>query len=210
VAASGARVANNAGKIAPAAAALAEQAWIVRRPDPRLDDPRVAALLDGPSAAREQGPGDLRAWARRLAHAGLQKIGPVDDGRATAAPIGPYERALARWDDGSVDALLAALPLLDDLGARAVGALFRGRLREMGVTGIPRGRSAAARANPAGLTERQVDVLALLVDGLTNAEIAERLVISPRTADHHVSAIFDKLGVRTRREAAARARRMGV
>ena len=80
----------------------------------------------------------------------------------------------------------------------------------MGVTSIPRGRSAAARTNPAGLTERQLDVLALLVDGLTNAEIATRLVISPKTADHHVSAILDKLDVRTRREAAARARHLGV
>ena len=82
--------------------------------------------------------------------------------------------------------MLAALPLLDSLGARAVAALFRGRLRDMGVTGIPRGRNAATRSNPAGLTERRLDVLALLMDGLTNAEIAARLVISPKTADHHV------------------------
>ena len=127
-----------------------------------------------------------------------------------APPRGPYEQVLAHWDEDSAEALLATLPVLDDLGARAVGALFRGRLRELGVNSIPRGRSAATRANPAGLTERQLDVLALLVDGLTNAEIAARLVISPRTADHHVSAILDKLEVRTRKEAAAQARRLGV
>jgi len=198
---------DNLGKIAPAAAALAEQAWILRRPDPRLADPRVATLLERASAGG--GPATLRAWARRLARAGLQELGSVDDG-PSSAPAGPYEQALAHWDDDTADALLAALPLLDDLGARAVAALFRGRLRELGVHSIPRGRSAATRANPAGLTERQLDVLALLVDGLTNAEIAARLVISPRTADHHVSAILDKLEVRTRKEAAVRARGMGV
>jgi DNA-binding NarL/FixJ family response regulator len=140
----------------------------------------------------------------------VQELGPVEDGPVAAPPRGPYEQVLAHWDEDSPDALLAALPVLDDLGARAVGALFRGRLRERGVNSIPRGRSATTRANPAGLTERQLDVLALLVDGLTNAEIAARLVISPRTADHHVSAILDKLEVRTRKEAAAQARRLGV
>jgi DNA-binding CsgD family transcriptional regulator/tetratricopeptide (TPR) repeat protein len=198
---------DNLGKIAPAAAALAEQAWILRRPDPRLTDPRVGALLE--RAAPGGVPATLRAWARRLVRAGVQDIGPADDG-PVAAPRGPYEQALVHWDEDSADALLAALPVLDGLGARAVGALFRGRLRERGVNSIPRGRSATTRANPAGLTERQLDVLALLVDGLTNAEIAARLVISPRTADHHVSAILDKLEVRTRKEAAARARRLGV
>ena len=198
---------DNLGKIAPAAAALAEQAWILRRPDPRLTDPRVGVLLE--RAAPGDGPASLWAWARRLARAGVQDLGPVDDG-PVAAPRGAYEQVLAHWDEDSPDALLAALPVLDDLGARAVGALFRGRLRERGVNSIPRGRSATTRANPAGLTERQLDVLALLVDGLTNAEIAARLVISPRTADHHVSAILDKLEVRTRKEAAAQARRLGV
>ena len=60
------------------------------------------------------------------------------------------------------------------------------------------------------MTARQLDVLALLVDGLSNADIAARLVISPKTADHHVSAILAKLDVRSRVEAAAVARRLGL
>ena len=68
---------------------------------------------------------------------------------------------------------------------------------------MPRGPNAATRANPAGLTERQLSVLALLREGLTNAEIAEELVLSVRTVDHHVAAILSKLGVRSRRDAAA-------
>jgi len=75
------------------------------------------------------------------------------------------------------------------------------------VPGRPR---RATRANPAGLTARQVEVLALIEEGLTNAEVAARLFISPKTADHHVSAILTKLRVRSRREAAEAARRMGA
>jgi hypothetical protein len=92
----------------------------------------------------------------------------------------PYERALALWDDGSVDDLLAAFALLDELDARAVAAVVRGRLRELGVAGVPRGSSPITRANPGGLTDRQLDVLSLLVEGLSNADIAARLVISRR------------------------------
>ena len=58
---------------------------------------------------------------------------------------------------------------------------------------------------PAGLTPRQLEVLSLLSEGLTNAEIADRLVVSPRTVDHHVAAVLTKLGATTRREAARRA-----
>ena len=68
---------------------------------------------------------------------------------------------------------------------------------------LPRGPVPTTRSNPAGLTERQLDVLALLAKGLTNGEIAARLVVSTRTVDHHVSAVLAKLGVTTRREAVA-------
>jgi DNA-binding NarL/FixJ family response regulator len=82
----------------------------------------------------------------------------------------------------------------------------RRALRAMGVSGVPRGPRPATRANPAGLTARQVEVLRLVATGLTNAEIAERLFISAKTVDHHVSAILVKLGTATRREAAEKAR----
>jgi DNA-binding NarL/FixJ family response regulator len=76
------------------------------------------------------------------------------------------------------------------------------RLRELGVRRLPRRPRQATAANPAGLTARELEVLALLAADLRNAEIAARLHISEKTVDHHVSAILAKLGVRSRREAA--------
>jgi DNA-binding NarL/FixJ family response regulator len=61
-----------------------------------------------------------------------------------------------------------------------------------------------------GLTGRQAEILGLLADGLTNAEIADRLVVSVRTVDHHVSAVLAKLGTTSRRDAVAAAARLGV
>jgi DNA-binding NarL/FixJ family response regulator len=75
---------------------------------------------------------------------------------------------------------------------------------------VPRGPRPKTSANPAGLTARELEVLELLAEGLPNAEIAERLVVSPRTVDHHVSAILRKLDVRTRGEAGAQAARRGL
>ena len=70
-----------------------------------------------------------------------------------------------------------------------------------GVRGIPRGPRPSTRGNSAGLTNRQMEVLGLMADGLSNAEIATRLFISPKTVDHHVSAILAKLDAHTRLEA---------
>ena len=63
---------------------------------------------------------------------------------------------------------------------------------------------------PGGLTARQVEVLRLVAEGLTNVEIAARLFVSPKTVDHHVSALLGKLNAASRTEAVAAARRIGV
>ena len=70
--------------------------------------------------------------------------------------------------------------------------------------GFHAGGRSVREPNPAGLTNRQIEILRMLSTGISNAEIAQRLVVSPRTVDHHVSAILQKLGVRSRREAANR------
>jgi DNA-binding NarL/FixJ family response regulator len=87
---------------------------------------------------------------------------------------------------------------------------LRERLRAAGVRGVPRGPRTSTAANPAKLTNREMDVLRLLAMGLPNAEIARRLVRSEKTVDHHVSTILGKLAVRSRTEAASRARRLGL
>jgi DNA-binding CsgD family transcriptional regulator/tetratricopeptide (TPR) repeat protein len=198
------------GMVAAAAAALAENAWLVRCSDARLDDPLVTGLWTRTYAGQDEMLRPLRRWSQRLAATGVQQVPLSPPVSAPVPEDQPYERAMALWDAGATDDLLAALPLLDALDARAVAGLVRARLRESGVTSVPRGRSSATRANPAGLTDRQLDVLALLADGLSNADIAARLVISPKTADHHVSAVLAKLDVRSRGEAAAVARRLGL
>jgi DNA-binding NarL/FixJ family response regulator len=74
---------------------------------------------------------------------------------------------------------------------------------------VPRGPVARTRSNPSALTDRQLAVLALVAEGLTNAEIADRLVLSRRTVDTHVSAVLAKLGVTSRRRAADAFRELG-
>ena len=130
------------------------------------------------------------------------------DWRAAAAAFGeigwPAERALMLSLLDDPESLEDALAAARDLGARPLADRVVGRMRELGLR-VPQGPRRSTRANPAGLTSRQVDVLALLGEGLTNAEIAERLVVSPRTVEHHVAAVLAKLGAKTRREAARRA-----
>jgi DNA-binding NarL/FixJ family response regulator len=136
-----------------------------------------------------------------------------DWGRAAELWAGlgcPYEAALALAGADDDGALRRALDELQRLGAQLAAVIVARRLRERGARGLPRGPRAATRENPAGLTAREVEVLELIGEGLRNADIAERLFLSEKTVSHHVSAILRKLGVRTRGEASAEARRLGI
>jgi DNA-binding CsgD family transcriptional regulator len=112
----------------------------------------------------------------------------------------PYEQALA-LADGDEQAQRAALAIFERLGAHPLVERVRQHLLEMGVRGVPRGPRPTTRGNPLGLTNRQLEVAMLLAEGLPNAEIADRLSTSPKTVEHHVSAVLAKLGVRSRAEA---------
>ena len=122
----------------------------------------------------------------------------------------PYETALAFADADDDDWLRRAFDELQHLGARAAAAIVARGLRERGVRGLPRGPRRSTEQNPAGLTRRELEVLSLVAQGLRNAQIAEHLVVSEKTIDHHVSAILRKLGTRTRGEATAEAARLGL
>ena len=82
------------------------------------------------------------------------------------------------------------------------GPLRRGRGGGGAGGGRAQGRRASAATAPGGLSEREVDVLRAVAEGLTNREIAARFSISPRTAEHHVQHIYDKLGFSSRAAAA--------
>jgi len=116
----------------------------------------------------------------------------------------PYEAARALEECGREAPLREALEELESLGAAPAAHAVRRQLRRLGAA-VPRGRRSSTRMNPAGLTARELDVLRLVVEGKRNAEIANELVLSTRTVDHHVSAILRKLQARTRGEAAAAA-----
>ena len=142
----------------------------------------------------------------------LEVAGDWQGSAAAWARLGRiYDAALTRVVSAQDDAALrAALAVLDELGARATAAAARRRMRELGMTSIPRGPRAATRAAPAGLTAREQEVLALLSQGLADKEISQRLFISERTVHHHVSAVLSKIGVPSRTAAAREAARLGI
>jgi DNA-binding CsgD family transcriptional regulator/tetratricopeptide (TPR) repeat protein len=205
----------------PVAAARAEHAWL------HGDDGRAAEEAAGifelaTQAGAPWHAGELAMWLR-LAGAPPEEPAAVaepyrlllaDDWRAAAAAwseLGcPYHQALALSCGDQDEVLLEALALLDGLGARQTAQRLRRQLRQRGHRHVPRGPTRATAANPAGLTGRQVEVLELLAQGLSNPEIAARLSLSAKTVEHHVSALLAKLEVGSRRQAAAAARRLGI
>lgn len=199
-------------RIARVAAARAEQAWCEGR---MADIARECAVgldlvRDHPSPWLN---GELLYWRSRAQPA--EVTGPVAEPfrlmlegnwRAAAdawARIGaPYEQALA-LAEGPEESLRQALTILDGLGAGPLAAIVRRRLRELGVRGIPRGPNEATRANPSGLTRKELEVLQLLAHGCSSAQLARRLHRSPKTIDHHIGSLLEKLGVHSRAEAVA-------
>lgn len=205
---------------APIAIAEAEVAWLERR---ELD---VRASTDAAFrlavSLGSRFVGSIAYWRRK--HGVVEELAPalaepwasqVAGDWATAAArwraLGcPYEEALALSEADEPDALVRALELCRGLGARPLGAIVTRRLRDLGVRGIARGPRPSSLANEAALTTRELEVLRHVADGRRNADIAERLFLSRRTVDHHVSAILRKLDVRTRGEAVAEAGRLAL
>jgi DNA-binding CsgD family transcriptional regulator/tetratricopeptide (TPR) repeat protein len=109
----------------------------------------------------------------------------------------PYAAGLAWARSGTEEGLARAAARFDELGDEATADRARARARLRGWS-VPRGRRATTRAHPRGLTRREAEVAELIVQGLSNAAIAERLVLSTRTVEHHVAAVMAKLEVTSR------------
>ena len=205
----------------PVCVARAEVAWLEGRPDAiREETERVLrkALAKGAWWVI----GELLCWRRR---AGL-----VDeiDGRVPEryraeiqgdwskaaelwSAIGcEYDAALALAGADDDDLLRQSLVKLQRLGAEAAAAVVARSLRARGARGISRGPRSTTKRNPARLTVRELEVLELVNSGMRNAEIASRLFLTPKTVDHHVSAILRKLAVDSRGQAAREATRLGL
>ena len=129
---------------------------------------------------------------------------PLDRWRALGCG---FETAMGLLENGEP---VEALALLQMIGAAGTAARVARDLREQGVKELPRGPRTSTRANPAQLTDRELDVVRLVVEGLPNSAIAERLVLSTKTVDKHVSAALRKLDVRSRVEARTRAEELGL
>lgn len=208
--------------LTPAAAATLEWAWLHGEPDVAVERARLTLDRLDRTPGRARCRGELLRWLRRVGvDAGDGDDLPQEfaaglrgDWRSAAAAweqVGDrYAGALELADSGEREHMLDALAVLDELGATEPARLLRGRLRALGVKTVPRGPQASTRDNPAGLTARQMEVLTLLAAGSTNVEIAQRLVVSVRTVDHHVSALLRKLGVASRQQAAEAAQSLGL
>ncbi len=196
------------------AAAVAEYVWLGGVMDDALNDKLLGVLDEMKSHSSPWYVGELGLWLwldGRIEGIPVESSEPyrmLGDGKWQRSADWfsqrniPYEKALA-LTLGDTEAKLEALEILDRLGARPLASRVRKQLESDGVKGVPRRTRRFADAGPLGLTNRQTEVLELLRDGLTNEEIADRLFLSTRTVEHHVSAILNKLGVSTRNEAVA-------
>ena len=202
--------------VEPVAVARAETAWLAATTRGSVEESEDVLAL---ARRRHAGwvTGELAVWRRRAG---------VDEPSTTSRAVRARARGRVRSGRGVLDR--ARLHLRGRARARRQrgrgapaqrarrAARARGRpprrpssaarLRERGAANLPRGPRPATRENPAQLTARELEVLRSSRTGLRNREIAERLFLSTKTVDHHVSAILRKLGARTRGEAVAKIR----
>jgi len=206
-------------RLGPTVVALAELQWLGK-----LDESETIRHVA--ELARSSGhlrfAAELALWCRRLS---LDATAVPDRGPAPILAELAGDRACAddEWRRlgclyhsilcrGFADderSLRSAIADASKLGAKVTADRLRARLRELGYA-VPRGRGRATLANAGGLTNRQVDVVRLLAEGLTNQEVADRLFVSSKTVDHHVSAILTRLGVPDRKAAGEWAIAVGI
>lgn len=208
-------------RLAPVHAARAEAAWLGGEAGRAFDE--ASAVFDL-ACARSHAwfVAELGFWRWRAGGAATL------DGVAASMPYvlqmtGDWSGAAAAWEalacpyeqagalaDGDAAAQRAALAIAERLGALPAARRLRNAMRAQGQHAVPRGPRASTQANVFGLTAREREVLDLLAEGLTNAQVAARRHLSVRTVDHHVAAILAKLGVASRAEAVQSGQRSGL
>ena len=183
--------------------------------DRLLEDPltEVIAAVGGPQEL-------VASRARESADAAVWDLGVRPELALALAPdvIAEISAVIALAGDGQVaaEALAAGVRavLARDRGGRAIAAAVRAMLEGLEVIDPSLEPSDSvlrpSRASADELTPRERQVLALLVEGLSNAAIARRLGISDHTAKFHVTAVMQKLGAGTRTEAVVKAARRGL
>jgi DNA-binding CsgD family transcriptional regulator/tetratricopeptide (TPR) repeat protein len=206
--------------IVPLRLARAEAFWLEGKLPEARREAELADAVAGGCDSWEQGA--VAVWLRRTGSARPPRGEPalpyqlqLDGDRAGAARLWtelgcPYEAALALLGSADEASLRKALWTFIDLGALATVRLTRQKMRRLAIRSIPAGPRTATRMHPLGLTRREREVLELICARHTNAEIAQKLFISVKTVDHHVSAVLAKLGAPTRRAAATRAAKLGL
>jgi DNA-binding CsgD family transcriptional regulator len=212
---------NEAQRIAVVAVAFAELAWL----QGDLSRTALAAARGLESAMHGENAwtqGELAFWLWRAGIKARTRVQPAEPfrlhmagdfiGAANAwAALGcRYEEASALADSNDEAHRRRALEIFEGLGARPMARRLRKQLQAEGLRGLKRGANRATRANPAGLTARELEILRLLTENLSNAAIARRLFLSEKTVGHHASSILAKLGIASRREAGDAARRLGI
>jgi DNA-binding CsgD family transcriptional regulator len=207
-------------RLAPMACVQAEAAWT--HGDTAGVVGAIAPVL--PLAQAKGHPwfiGEMVFWLHRVGQTPQQSPQPLaapyamhlagrwaEAAAAWAALDCPYEQARA-LADGDAAARRQALAIFESLGAAPAASALRRRLRDAGERGLARGARASTRGHPGGLTRTEQKVLALMSQGLRNADIAARIHRSVRTVDHHVAAVLAKLAVENRVAAVQHAQRQG-
>jgi DNA-binding CsgD family transcriptional regulator len=206
-------------RVGPLANALAEAAWLTGDRESVIREVRPAYEL----ARGHRDPWYKGAQTVWLWRAGALEEVPSDIATPYAMEIaGDWQGAALAWGElgcryekasllgwyGAEAQMREALAEFEQLGASPAAQALRRKMRTQGVQGIPRGVRTSTRLDPHGLTRREAEILGLLSEGLRNSAIAKRLFLSTKTVDHHVSAILTKLGVTSRAEAVAMARKL--
>ncbi len=205
-------------RIGPVTAARCEIAWITGDPSAARDlATEVWPTITGDSSSWRRGA--VVTWLPRPPGADVRLAmspyvaeldGRWEDAAAEWETLGsPFAQALALARSETREGLARAAQIFDRIGATAAAARARSISRSHGWA-PPRGLRPTTRAHPAGLTQREEQVLVLVAEGLSDAAIAERLVLSARTVEHHVSSILAKLGVTSRHQAAVAAANPGT